>query len=53
MAFAVSDATALAWTGRLITWWLLAWSWRRLSFAVLPRPGWSILTAAIVRHAYG
>ena len=39
--------TALAWTGRLITWWLLAWSWRRLSFAVLPRPGWSILTAAV------
>ncbi len=38
---------ALAWTGRLITWWLLAWSWRRLSFAVLPRPGWSILTAAL------
>jgi hypothetical protein len=38
---------ALAWTGRLITWWLLAWSWRRLSFAVLPRPGWSILSAAL------
>ncbi|MGA2796747.1 MAG: DUF6798 domain-containing protein [Thermoguttaceae bacterium] len=39
--------TVLAWTGRLITWWLLAWSWRRLSFAVLPRPGWSILSAAL------
>ncbi|MGA2062318.1 MAG: DUF6798 domain-containing protein [Thermoguttaceae bacterium] len=39
--------TALAWAGRLITWWLLAWSWRRLSFAVLPRPGWSILSAAL------
>ena len=39
--------TALAWTSRIITWWLLAWSWRRLSFAVLPRPGWSILTAAL------
>jgi len=39
--------TALTWTGRLITWWLLAWSWRRLSFAVLPRAGWSILTAAL------
>jgi hypothetical protein len=39
--------TALAWTGRLITWWLLAWSWRRLSFAVLPRPDWSILSAAL------
>jgi hypothetical protein len=38
---------ALAWTGRIITWWLLAWSWRRLSFAVLPRRGWSIVTAAL------
>ena len=38
---------ALAWTGRIITWWLLAWSWRRLSFAVLPRPGWSIASAAL------
>jgi hypothetical protein len=38
---------ALAWTGRIITWWLLAWSWRRLSFAVLPRPGWSIPSAAL------
>jgi hypothetical protein len=39
--------TALAWTGRLVTWWLLAWSWRRLSFAILPRPGLSILSAAL------
>jgi hypothetical protein len=38
---------AVAWTGRLITWALLAWAWRRLSWAVLPRPGWSILTAAL------
>ncbi len=38
--------TALAWTGRLIAWWLLAWSWRRLSFAVLPRAGWSVISAA-------
>jgi hypothetical protein len=38
---------AFAWTGRIVTWWLLAWSWRRLSFAVLPRTGWSILTAAL------
>jgi hypothetical protein len=25
----------VAWTGRIITWLLLAWSWRRLSIAVL------------------
>jgi hypothetical protein len=37
----------LAWTGRIITWWLLAWSWRRMSFALLPKPGWSIITAAL------
>jgi hypothetical protein len=39
--------TALAWTGRIVTWWLLAWSWRRLSFAILPRLGWSIFSAAL------
>ncbi len=26
---------AVAWTGRIITWLLLAWSWRRLSLAIL------------------
>ena len=39
--------TALAWTGRIITWLLLAWSWRRLSVAVVPRPWWSVLTATL------
>ena len=38
---------ALAWTGRTICWLLLAWGWRRLSFAVVPRPWWSVLTAAL------
>jgi hypothetical protein len=38
---------ALAWAGRLTAWWLLAWSWRRLSFALLPRRGWSVVTAAL------
>ena len=28
---------ALAWTGRIITWLLLAWAWRRLSFTVVRR----------------
>lgn len=36
-----------AWAGRLVTWWLLAWSWRRLSVTLLPRPGWAVLTAAL------
>jgi len=38
---------ALAWVGRLLTWGLLAWAWQRLSFAVLPRRWFSILTAAL------
>jgi hypothetical protein len=37
-----------AWIGRAITWLLLAWSWRRLSFAIVPRPLWSILSAALL-----
>ncbi len=38
---------ALAWIGRLATWTLLAWAWRRLSFAVWPRPWGAALTGAI------
>ena len=38
---------ALAWTGRILTWLLLAWAWRRLSVAVVSRPWYSILTAAL------
>jgi len=39
--------TALTWTGRLLAWWLLAWSWRRLSYALIPRAGYAVLTAAL------
>ena len=38
---------ALAWTGRLLTWLMLAWAWRRLSVAIVPKPWWSVLTAAL------
>ena len=38
---------AFAWLGRLLTWWLLAWSWRRLSEAFVPRPWMAVLTAAL------
>jgi len=38
---------ALAWTGRLLCWGLMAWAWWRLSFALLPRRWLSILTAAV------
>jgi hypothetical protein len=39
---------AVAWTGRIITWLFLAWCWQRLSWAVVPRPLCSALTAALL-----
>jgi hypothetical protein len=36
-----------AWAGRLATWWLLAWGWQRLSFAVVPRPWLAVLSAGL------
>ena len=39
--------TMLAWTGRILTWLSLAWAWRRLSSAVIPRHWYSVLTAAL------
>ncbi|HEV3003032.1 MAG TPA: DUF6798 domain-containing protein, partial [Pirellulales bacterium] len=38
---------SLAWCGRALTWLLLAWSWRRLSWAVLPKPGWAVLSGLL------
>ncbi|MEX0936455.1 MAG: DUF6798 domain-containing protein [Pirellulales bacterium] len=40
--------TATAWVGRILAWSLLAWAWWRLSFALVPRPLVSVLTAALV-----
>ena len=37
----------LTWTLRLLTWGLLAWSWQRLSAAVVPRRWFSILSATL------
>lgn len=37
----------VAWIGRILTWGLLAWSWRRLSVVVLPARWWSIATAML------
>ena len=39
--------TVVAWAGRILTWLLLAWSWRQLSFSLIPRPLFSILSAAM------
>ena len=39
---------ALAWIVRGCTWVLLAFAWQRLSFAVVPRRGWAVLSAALL-----
>ncbi|HTU24037.1 MAG TPA: hypothetical protein VMF30_01490, partial [Pirellulales bacterium] len=38
---------ATAWVGRVTTWGLLAWAWQRLSFTLVPRFLWSVLSAAL------
>jgi hypothetical protein len=38
---------AVAWCGRVLTWGLLAWSWRRLSVAVVDGWLYSVLSAAL------
>src|SRR3569833_868788 len=36
-----------AWIGRLLTFAAMAVGWRRLNFTMLPRPGWSVLSACL------
>ncbi len=38
----------LVWTVRLLTWILLAWSWQRLSWAIVPRPLYAVLSAVLL-----
>ncbi|MBI1902434.1 MAG: hypothetical protein HYS13_15135 [Planctomycetia bacterium] len=51
----VMSLPAAAWTGRAVTWLLLAWTWRRLAIAILPRPLWAVLsaTALLLLNEYG
>jgi hypothetical protein len=37
-----------AWIGRGVSWLLLAWSWQRLSVALVPRPLFAILSAGLM-----
>lgn len=37
---------ALAWFGRILIWFLTAWSWHSLSIAIIPRRWCSVFTAA-------
>ncbi len=39
---------ATAWIGRVVTWLLLAWSWQRLSWSLMPRPLASLLSAGLM-----
>lgn len=39
---------ATAWIGRVTTWLLLAWSWQRLSWAIVPRSLASLLSAGLM-----
>jgi len=40
--------TTVCWIGRIATWLLLAWSWQRLSWAVVPRWGLAAITAMLL-----
>lgn len=37
--------SAFAWTGRLVTWGLMACAWQRLSWKIVPWRGWAIASA--------
>ncbi|MEX2185677.1 MAG: DUF6798 domain-containing protein [Pirellulales bacterium] len=39
--------TQIAWIGRLATWALLAVAWRRLSWALVPRPAMAVASAVV------
>jgi hypothetical protein len=39
--------SATAWIGRIVCWTLLAWAWQRLSWRVVHRPVFAVLSAAL------
>jgi hypothetical protein len=43
----VMSPPVMAWTGRVLTWGLLACSWQRLSWALVPRRGMAVLSGAL------
>ena len=42
--------TAMAWIGRIVAWGLLAWSWQRLSYALIPVRWVAIPTALALAY---
>jgi hypothetical protein len=43
----VLPLSAVAWIGRFATWFLLAWSWRRMSRRIVPGNWWALLTLGL------
>ena len=43
----VMSLPAAAWCGRILTWWLMAWAWRRLSDALVPAPWLAVISAGL------
>lgn len=39
--------SATTWVGRVVAWIILAWSWQRLSWRIVPRPLAAVLSAAL------
>lgn len=44
------ELPAMAWVGRVLTWGLLAWSWQRLSVAVVPHRWFSVFSGALFAY---
>src|SRR6187397_1828978 len=44
----IASLSATAWICRAVTCLLLAWSWQRLSWAIVPKPLLSLLTAGLM-----
>lgn len=44
------EPAAMAWLGRIVTWGLLAWSWWRLSVAIVPRPWFAVFSGALFAY---
>ena len=42
-----TSLSATAWIGRAAVWLLQAWAWQRLSWAVVPRPLYALLSAGV------
>jgi hypothetical protein len=43
-----ASLSTTAWIGRFVTWGLLAWSWQRLSTAIVPRAFVSVISAGLM-----